>query len=129
MQVIDCDAHIDETEDTWEFLREEELAFKPTTGYPSNPDPTRPPTRYWLIDGHRQPRLHRDDKWSQTTGYQPVPGARIVTRHESTGDLVGVRFPASEIGSPTQSNWIAWNGLYPTWEDVAPDSTVAYWHQ
>ena len=69
------------------------------------------------------------DKWSQTTGYQPVPGARIVTRHESTGDLVGVRFPASEIGSPTQSNWIAWNGMYPTWEDVAPDSTVAYWHQ
>src|SRR5438445_12595954 len=67
MQVIDCDAHIDETEDTWEFLRNEELAFKPTTGYPSNPDPTRPPTRYWLIDGHRQPRLHRDDAKTQTT--------------------------------------------------------------
>ncbi len=69
------------------------------------------------------------DKWSLSTGYQPVPGARMVVRHESTGDLVGVRFPGSEIGSPTQSNWIAWNGLYPTWEDVAPDSTVAYWHQ
>ena len=41
MQVIDCDAHIDETEDTWEFLREEELAFKPTTGYPANPDPNK----------------------------------------------------------------------------------------
>ncbi len=64
-----------------------------------------------------------------TWSWQPVPGARMVVRHESTGDLVGVRFPGSEIGSPTQSNWIAWNGLYPTWEDVAPDSTVAYWHQ
>ncbi len=50
MPVIDCDTHIDETEDTWEFLREHELPFKPTTGYPSHPDPTRPPTRSrWII--------------------------------------------------------------------------------
>src|SRR5437870_10611685 len=67
MQVIDCDAHIDETEATWDFLGQDALAYKPTTGYPANPDPIRPPTRYWLIDGHRQPRLHRDDRRSQTT--------------------------------------------------------------
>jgi hypothetical protein len=69
------------------------------------------------------------NKWSQSTGYLPVPGATILVKHQASGDLVGVRFAASEIGSPTQSNWIAWNGLYPTWSDVAPDSTVAYWHQ
>jgi hypothetical protein len=69
------------------------------------------------------------NKWSQSTGYLPVPGATIVVKPKPTGDLIGVRFPASEIGSPIESNWIAWNGLYPSWGDVAPNSTVAYWHQ
>src|SRR5437660_12711619 len=67
MPIIDCDTHIDETEDTWEFLREYEQTFKPHTAYPPNQDPNRPPTRYWMIDGHRQPRLHRDDKRHKTT--------------------------------------------------------------
>ena len=31
MHIIDADTHIDETEDTWAYLREEELQFKPTT--------------------------------------------------------------------------------------------------
>lgn len=67
MRVIDSDTHIDETEATWEWMREHELAFKPTTAYPPNEDPTRRPSRYWVIDGHRQPRFYRDDKRTQTT--------------------------------------------------------------
>lgn len=65
--VIDCDTHIDETEDTWEWMQESELQFKPRPDAPANPDPARPPTRYWIIDGHRQPRLHRDDQRTHTT--------------------------------------------------------------
>jgi len=42
MLVIDADTHIDETENTWDYLREEELQFKPTTGYPAKSDPARP---------------------------------------------------------------------------------------
>lgn len=38
MQIIDADTHIDETEDTWSYLRQEELAFTPTTTYPSRVD-------------------------------------------------------------------------------------------
>ncbi|MGH7832190.1 MAG: hypothetical protein ACREQK_00960 [Candidatus Binatia bacterium] len=67
MPVIDADTHVDENEDTWEYMREEELAFKPTTAYPAKPDPSRPPSRYWTIDGRRQVRFIRDDKRTRTT--------------------------------------------------------------
>ncbi len=66
MATIDADTHIDETEDTWEFMLPSEQEFKPTVGYPSNPDPNRPPVRYWLIDGQRQPRFWRDDEVTKT---------------------------------------------------------------
>ncbi len=59
--VIDADAHIDETEATWEYGRAEEKALMPVVGYPKNPDPKRPPTAYWIVDGKRKPRRIRDD--------------------------------------------------------------------
>src|SRR5438552_9676709 len=66
-RTIDADTHIDETEDTWEYMRPDEKGFKPVVAYPSSPDPNRPLTRYWMIDGERQPRLHRDDDRTRTT--------------------------------------------------------------
>jgi hypothetical protein len=42
MLVIDADTHVDETESTWEYMREEEFQFKPTTSYPAKLDPSRP---------------------------------------------------------------------------------------
>jgi predicted TIM-barrel fold metal-dependent hydrolase len=65
--IIDADTHIDETDDTWEYMQEADLAFKPTTAYPANPDPKLPPARYWVIDGKRQVRFVRSDKDSGTT--------------------------------------------------------------
>jgi uncharacterized protein len=67
MGVIDADTHIDETEATWEFMKDAELAFKPQHDAPKQLDPNRAPVRYWLIDGHRQPRFIRDDKRTRTT--------------------------------------------------------------
>jgi len=66
MPVIDADTHVDETEDTWEYMLPSEQEMKPVVGYPSNPDPNRPLTRYWMIDGERQPRLTRDDEKTKT---------------------------------------------------------------
>ena len=66
MGIIDADTHIDETEDTWEYMTGDDLQYKPTTQYPPNPDPTKIPTRYWLIDGKRQLRFLREDKESGT---------------------------------------------------------------
>jgi uncharacterized protein len=67
VRIIDADTHVDETEDTWAFLEEAEQDVMPTTGYPSNPDPSRPQTRYWLIDSHRQPRFTRNDEKTRST--------------------------------------------------------------
>jgi uncharacterized protein len=66
MPVIDADTHVDETEDTWEYMLPSEQELKPVVGYPSNPDPNRPTTRYWIIDGERQPRLRRSDERTHT---------------------------------------------------------------
>lgn len=67
MPVIDSDTHVDETQDTWEHMLAEDLAFKPYMAFPPNPDPNRPMTRYWMIDGKRQLRIPRDDKRTGTT--------------------------------------------------------------
>lgn len=48
MPVIDADAHVIETDRTWEFLDEAEQAFKPVTVSPTGESDGR---RYWLIDG------------------------------------------------------------------------------
>jgi predicted TIM-barrel fold metal-dependent hydrolase len=66
MRIIDADTHVDETEDTWEYMQAADQQFKPTTAYPKNADPNLPPTRYWMIDGRRQLRFIRDDKESGT---------------------------------------------------------------
>jgi predicted TIM-barrel fold metal-dependent hydrolase len=67
MAVIDADTHVDETEDTWEYMREADLQFKPSTAYPPSPDPKLPQARYWIVDGRRQLRFIRGDKESGTT--------------------------------------------------------------
>ncbi len=66
MAVIDADTHIDETDATWEFIPDAQKHLKPTTVSPANPDPDRPVTRYWMIDGKRQLRFIRDDKKTGT---------------------------------------------------------------
>jgi predicted TIM-barrel fold metal-dependent hydrolase len=65
--IIDADTHIDETEATWEFMRDFEQEFKPTTAFPPGRDPKQAPARYWLIDGKRQVRFIRSDLDSGTT--------------------------------------------------------------
>jgi predicted TIM-barrel fold metal-dependent hydrolase len=67
MLVIDADTHVDETEDTWEFMQGNDLQFKPTPAYPAKIDPSRPPSRYWMIDGQRQIRFIRSDEKTRTT--------------------------------------------------------------
>jgi len=66
MRIIDADTHVDETEDTWEYMQGDDLQFKPTTAYPVTPDPKMVPTRYWMIDGRRQLRFIRGDEESGT---------------------------------------------------------------
>jgi len=40
MGIIDADAHIDETDATWEYMRDGDLQLKPTTTSPATPTPS-----------------------------------------------------------------------------------------
>ncbi len=65
--VVDADTHIDETEKTWAYVEPHEKDIAPVAGAPKQIDPSRPPTRYWIIDGKRHLRFIRDDKRTGTT--------------------------------------------------------------
>lgn len=67
-------------------------------------------------------------KWSPAGGTVPLPGATLYIQHQATGDAIGVRFDAAEIGRPPYLDWIAYNGG-PGWEDVAPDHEVSWWER
>src|SRR5438270_13799751 len=105
MRVIDADTHIDETEATWEWLEQNQEALKPKPDAPANPDPNRPPIRYWVIDGHRQPRLHRDDARTKTTVATRElqdPAARL--RHmDQLGTDVQVIYPTMFLDGVTDT--------------------------
>ena len=65
---VDVDAHVDESEATWEYLDESEKRFKPLTldpGAATVPGDARP-HRLWVIDGNIRLRRWRDDKRTGT---------------------------------------------------------------
>jgi hypothetical protein len=68
MPRIDVDAHIDESEATWEYLDDSERRFAPLTldpGGATAPGDARP-HRLWVIDGNIRLRRWRDDKRTGT---------------------------------------------------------------
>ncbi|MPZ14884.1 MAG: amidohydrolase family protein [Chloroflexi bacterium] len=106
MGIIDSDTHVDETDATWEWIEESLQAFRPRPDAPEKQDPSRPPTRYWVIDGHRQPRLHRDDQRTHTTVETRElidPMARV--RHmDELGTEVQVLYPTTFLVGVTESS-------------------------
>jgi len=65
---VDVDAHVDESEATWEYLDEGEKRFRPLTldpGAATAPGDARP-HRLWVIDGNIRLRRWRDDKRTGT---------------------------------------------------------------
>src|SRR5215471_5815570 len=69
MPIIDADTHVDETEDTWEYMERNEAQFKPYYQRSKNFDPSRPTGsgHYWIIEGKRQRRRVRTDEATGTT--------------------------------------------------------------
>lgn len=66
---VDADAHVDETDATWEYMTREEAKFRPVCidpGQPIIPGDTRP-HRFWLVDGRLGTRRWRDDERTGTT--------------------------------------------------------------
>jgi uncharacterized protein len=62
MAVIDADTHVDETEDTWEYLLPSERQYRPTCDTDD-----RDGKRYWTIDGTRFLRIPRTFENTGTT--------------------------------------------------------------
>ena len=59
MAVIDADAHVIESEATWDYMLESERRFKPKIVGATNGDPS---VDYWFIDGRLMPRSNVEKK-------------------------------------------------------------------
>ena len=84
MPIIDADTHVDETEDTWEYLAPGEQRFKPEYYVSKNYDPARGPGYYWIFSGKRQRRRvqftprHRLADWiSARPGHRSAARSRM----------------------------------------------------
>ena len=71
MRAIDADAHIDETEQTWEYMDEADRRFKPISFELSEEEPIGPSDgrrhRMWLFGGNARLRRFRSDQATGTT--------------------------------------------------------------
>lgn len=69
IRTVDADAHVDETDATWDYMTEAEQQFKPITVDPGKPivPGDRRPHRFWLVDGRLGLRRWRDDERTGTT--------------------------------------------------------------
>ena len=103
MDVIDADAHVDENEETWQFMTEEERQFCPVTlvREPTEGNPSMQHNRFWLVDGRIRIRRVRSDEITGTTletrELKDI-GARL--RHmDELGIDVQVLYPTMMLGS------------------------------
>src|SRR5438132_1408892 len=69
--VVDADAHVDETDATWEYMTAAESRYKPITVDPPEGKTLTPgdkrPHRYWFADGKLRLRRWRSDERTGTT--------------------------------------------------------------
>ena len=74
MPIIDSDTHVDETDETWEYLADSDQQYRPVTvtqEVPGGSDGTpRGYNRYWVIDGKLRLRRIRDDQRTGTVQAQ-----------------------------------------------------------
>ena len=104
--VVDADAHIDETDATWEYMTEEDARyFKPISV-----DPERPivrgdvrPHRFWLVDGRAGPRRWRSDERTGTTvEMRELIDVQARVRHmDEMGVEVQVIYPTYLLSPPS----------------------------
>ncbi len=103
---IDADAHVDETDATWEYMTEAEKRFKPISVDPGGPiiaGDVRP-HRLWLVDGKTELRRWRSDESTGTTREKrelmDVPAR--VKHMDQLGVEVQVLYPTYLLRMPTR---------------------------
>ena len=105
MTRVDADAHVDETEATWEYLTDSEEAFRPITADPGKPTAANDlrPHRLWIIDGHTKLRRWRDDERTGTVkATRELADVDARLRHMDTLNIdVQVLYPTLFLGGMT----------------------------
>lgn len=104
---IDADTHVDESDETWQFLEGDGQRFRPLTVTQVGEDPTgqtpKGYNRYWMFDGFPRVRRHRDDKRTGTVvatrELEDVP-ARVKHMGE-LGIDVQIVFPTAMLDTVT----------------------------
>ena len=107
--VVDADAHVDETDETWEYMTAQEAEyFKPITidlpamGMVSVPGDVRP-HRLWYVDGRTGLRRWRSDERTGTTvETRELLDVEARVRHmDEMGVDVQVLYPTYLLGVPS----------------------------
>jgi uncharacterized protein len=99
MAIIDADTHVDETEDTWEYLLPSERQFRPTCITDDQDG-----KRYWVVDGRQFLRIPRTLEKTGTTEavreLKDVPAR--VAEMDRLGTEVQVIYPTLLLLAPAQ---------------------------
>ena len=122
MGFIDADAHVDETEETWEYMDSAELRYKPVLldppgwGYlvkDSRPHPL------WLIAGNVRLKRYRDDELTGTTQAtrELVDVDARIKQMDELGIDVQVLYPTMFLHAVTTQAEVEWaiHGAYNRW--------------
>jgi predicted TIM-barrel fold metal-dependent hydrolase len=115
--IIDADTHVEETEETWDYLRPEEEALRPTVGFPKTQDPNRPPARYWNVGNHRRPRPLRDDMETKVEARELLDVELRIRHMDELGIQTHVIYPSLFLTEPaeTAEQELAWTRSYNRW--------------
>ncbi len=122
MAVIDADTHVDETEDTWEYLLPSERQYRPVCEIDD-----RDGKPYWLVDGNRFLRIPRDfAKTGTTVETRELKdiGARLADM-DRLGTEVQVIYPTLFLLAPAQRPEVdlAVRRAYNRWVGEASDKS------
>lgn len=107
MPIIDADTHVDENDETWEYLDEEGRRFKPLTVIQEVVDTSdRTPKGklgYWLFDGFLRRQAFRDDRRTGTTlETRELTNVRARLAHmDELGVDVHVMYPTAMLDTMT----------------------------
>src|SRR4051794_27816445 len=95
MPVIDADAHVIETERTWEFMADSEAGLRPTAVMNMDPNAPSRLREFWSIDGRLFPRRAFDvDKTGTSEETRELQSIEARLRHmDELGVDVHVLYP------------------------------------
>jgi predicted TIM-barrel fold metal-dependent hydrolase len=129
MGFIDADAHVDETEQTWEYMEADERRFKPSSFTHDQQEQSfmrdARQNRLWMINGQARLRRFRDDKVTGTTrDTRELIDVEARLRHmDELGIDVQVLYPTTFLHTATDRPEVEL-GLYKTYNRWLADRTA-----